>query len=97
MQCVKDIQTAIGGLTIDGICGVKTLSKLPVISKSKNSKHKIVKYLQKYLNVIGYDCGNPDGIFGNKSHSAVSNFQKTNSLVADGIVGANTWKKLLGM
>ena len=97
MQCVKDIQTAIGGLTIDGICGVKTLSKLPVISKSKNSKHKVVKYLQKYLNAIGYDCGNPDGIFGNKSHSAVSNFQKTNSLVADGIVGANTWKKLLGM
>lgn len=96
-QCVKDIQTAIGGLTIDGICGVKTLSKLPIISKSKNSKHKVVKYLQKYLNAIGYDCGNPDGIFGNKSLSAVSSFQKKNNLVPDGIVGQNTWKKLLGM
>lgn len=96
-QCVKDIQSAIGGLTVDGLCGEKTLSKLPVISKSKNSKHKIVKYLQKYLNAIGYDCGSPDGIFGNKSHNAVVNFQSNNKLVADGIVGKNTWKRLIGM
>ena len=96
-QCVKDIQSVIGGLTVDGMCGEKTLAKLPVVSKSKNSKHKVVKYLQKYLNTINYDCGNADGVFGNKSHNAVVKFQKNNGLVADGVVGKNTWKKLIGM
>lgn len=96
-QCVKDIQSAIGGLTVDGVCGEKTLSKLPVISKTKNSRHKIVKYLQKYLNAIGYNCGTPDGAFGNKSHNAIVNFQRNNGCVADGVIGKNTWKKLFGM
>ena len=96
-QCVKDIQSAIGGLTIDGLCGEKTLAKLPILSKSKNKKHKIVKYLQKYLNTIGFDCGTPDSDFGNKTHNAVINYQKSNGLIADGVVGKNTWKKLIGM
>ena len=96
-QCVKDIQSAIGGLTIDGLCGEKTLAKLPILSKSKNKKHKIVKYLQKYLNTIGFDCGTPDSDFGNKTHNAVISYQKSNGLIADGVVGKNTWKKLIGM
>lgn len=96
-QCVKDIQITLGGLTVDGLCGSKTLSKLPTISKTKNSKHKIVKYVQKYLNAIGYNCGTADGIFGAKSHNATVAYQKANGLSADGIIGKNTWKKLIGM
>ena len=96
-QCVKDIQSALGGLTVDGMCGEKTLAKLPTVSKTKNSKHKIVQYLQKYLNALGYDCGTPDSIFGTKSHNAVVAYQKNNGLTADGIVGKGTWKKLIGM
>jgi N-acetylmuramoyl-L-alanine amidase len=95
-QCVKDIQTTLGGLTVDGICGSKTLSKLPTISKNTNNKHAIVKYVQKYLNALGYNCGVADGIFGTKSHNAVLAFQKAKGLSADGIIGKNTWKKLFG-
>ena len=96
-QCVKDIQSALGGLTVDGLCGTKTLAKLPTISKTKNSKHKIVQYVQRYLNSLGYECGTADSIFGAKTHNAVALYQKRSGLIADGIIGKNTWKKLIGM
>lgn len=92
-QFIKDIQSAIGVMS-DGIVGSKTLGALITVSKSKNNKHKVVKPLQKYLNVIGYDCGTADGIFGNNTHKAVISFQTKYKLSADGIVGKNTWKKL---
>ena len=96
-QCVKDIQTALGGLAVDGLCGSKTLAKLPTISKTKNSKHKIVQYVQQYLNSLGYECGTADSIFGTKTHNSVALYQKRSGLIADGIIGKNTWKKLIGM
>ena len=96
-QCVKDIQTLLGGLVVDGLCGAKTLAKLPLISKKHNPKHKIVKPLQRYLNALGYDCGIADGIAGTKFHNAVVKFQKANGLKADGILGQNSYKKLIGM
>ncbi|HEY5368345.1 MAG TPA: peptidoglycan-binding protein [Hanamia sp.] len=46
--------------------------------------------LQTYLSTNGYDVGTPDGIFGNKTKSAVIAFQTANSLTPDGIVGAKT-------
>jgi GH25 family lysozyme M1 (1,4-beta-N-acetylmuramidase) len=96
-QCVKDIQTLLGGLVVDGLCGAKTLAKLPLISKKHNPKHKIVKPLQRYLNALGYDCGTADGIAGTKFHNAVVKFQKANGLTADGILGQNSYRKLIGM
>ena len=55
-----------------------------------------VKILQAMLNLRGYDCGKVDGIFGSKTEDAVRRYQKDNGLTADGIVGKNTWRKLLG-
>ena len=95
-QCVKDIQKTLGGLTVDGICGVKALAKLPTISKKTNNRHAIVKYVQKYLNAQNYNCGVEDGICGAKFDAAVKAFQKANGLEVDGIIGKNSWKKLLG-
>lgn len=93
---IKDVQSAIG-VKVDGIVGVKTLSALPLISKNKNTKHKVVKPLQKYLNIIGCSCGAVDGEFGEKTASAVKKFQQAKKLTVDGVVGQNTWKKLLGV
>lgn len=90
---IKKVQSAIG-VKVDGIVGNETLSALPIVSKTKNRKHKVVKYLQKYLNAKGYNCGIEDGVAGKKFHSAVKNFQKLNNLTSDGVVGKNTWKKL---
>ena len=54
-----------------------------------------VKALQSMLNVLGYDCGAVDGIFGNKTKAAVLAFQTAKGLVADGIVGPLTKAALL--
>ncbi|MBR1884124.1 MAG: peptidoglycan-binding protein, partial [Clostridia bacterium] len=38
-----------------------------------------------------------DGIFGNNTYNAVVNFQRNNGLAADGVVGCNTWTKLVSI
>ena len=52
-----------------------------------------VKKLQQTLNTKGYNLS-VDGIFGNKTQSAVKNFQQQNGLTVDGIVGNNTMTAL---
>lgn len=64
---------------------------MPVLKKG--SKSEDVKTLQKKLNAKGYKL-TVDGIFGDKTLSAVKDFQKKNGLAVDGIVGKNTWAKL---
>ena len=93
---VTDVQKTIG-VKVDGIPGTITLSKTPTISKKKNNKHPLVKYIQKYFNSIGINCGTPDGIAGFKFDTAVKNFQRKNSCVVDGEItaGGKTWRKLL--
>ena len=67
------------------------------LSVLKNgSKGDNVKALQILLNGLGYACGTADGIMGSKTVSAVKKFQAAKKLTQDGVVGANTWKKLLG-
>ena len=77
---------------------VKTVSvELPLLAKGH--KFSTVKGLQLLL--IGHDfsCGSygADGSFGSATDEAVRAFQKANGLTVDGIVGAATWSKLLGV
>ena len=53
-----------------------------------------VKLLQARLIELGYMAGIPSGSFGTTTQSAVKAFQKANSLTADGVAGAKTYKKL---
>lgn len=59
------------------------------------SKGEQVKTLQRLLNAMGYACGNVDGDFGSKTLAAVKAFQKAEGIDADGIVGRDTWSRLL--
>lgn len=52
---------------------------------------------QAALNIRGYDCGTPDGIFGPKTQAAVNRFKKDRSMEPDGIIDRETWRKLLGV
>lgn len=88
------------GLASDGIVGAntwallnRTLSPLPVLKEG--SRGSLVKYLQQTLTSALYYGGAADGIFGPATARAVRAFQSDNGLTADGIVGANTWAKLL--
>jgi len=59
------------------------------------SRGEDVKVLQKVLYELGYTgVGIADGIFGNNTDISVKQFQSKNNLIADGIVGRNTWSAL---
>lgn len=65
----------------------------------KGSSCEQVKTLQRILHAMGYDLGtlNPfDGSFGAKTDAAARAFQADNGLTVDGVVGQQTWDKLLG-
>lgn len=62
-----------------------------------NSQGTQVKVLQWLLNhTTDYTSGIVDGYFGTKTLAAVRQFQQANGLTVDGVVGKNTWTKLLG-
>lgn len=93
---VRDVQKATGA-KVDGIAGKETLSKTVTVSRRKNSRHAVVKPIQRYLNALGFNCGVVDGIAGKLFDNAVKAFQKANGCVCDGEITARnkTWKKLL--
>ena len=80
---------------VDGIAGLNTLKGCPTLKYG--SRGNITKLLQEKLVSLGYNTNGIDGIFGNGTKNAVIKYQKSKGLSADGIVGRNTWKKLLGL
>jgi tetratricopeptide (TPR) repeat protein len=55
-----------------------------------------VQKLQEALGALGYDIGTPDGKFGDGTRKAVAAFQKKNGLKADGVVGPQTFRTIVG-
>lgn len=62
----------------------------------KGSKGSAVQELQRELIELGYDLSpwGADGDFGNKTRSAVIQFQTEHGLEIDGVVGPMTWAAL---
>lgn len=52
-----------------------------------------VSLLQDALNKLGYNSGNVDGIFGDKTYAALTRFQSDKGIGVDGIVGPETREK----
>lgn len=52
--------------------------------------------IQSRLNSLGYEAGSVDGDFGSRTTAAVISFQQDRGLEDDGIVGAQTYRALLG-
>lgn len=61
---------------------------------STGTQVKVLQYLLNYT--TDFTCGRVDGIFGTQTLTAVRQYQEANGLTVDGVVGKNTWKKLLG-
>ena len=80
---------------VDGIAGPNTLRGCPLLKIG--ARGNITKLLQEKLTSLGYGTNGVDGIFGNGTKNAVVKYQKSKRLSADGIVGQNTWRKLLNL
>ena len=80
---------------VDGIAGSNTLNGCPTLRKG--AAGNITKLLQEKLVSLGYNTNGVDGIFGPATDNVVRLFQKSNGLIVDGIVGKNTWRKILNI
>ena len=78
-------------LNADGIFG--NLTKNACVTVKKGASGNITYILQAILYCKGYNIA-VDGIFGTNTENAIKNYQKTNSLIVDGICGKNTFSKL---
>lgn len=47
------------------------------------------------MQTLGFDTGGLDGVFGNKTRTAVITYQGNNGLSQDGKIGNITWNSLM--
>lgn len=73
---------------------IVSVSALAYEELAKGSKGEAVAALQTRLNELNYDAGIADGIYGNGTAAAVSEFQKKNYLEATGIADVETQEVL---
>ncbi|MEB3179664.1 MAG: N-acetylmuramoyl-L-alanine amidase [Nostocaceae cyanobacterium] len=86
---------AIVGLQTTGVAGPTTWSAINQILAKRilrpnHAGGPVVRYLQHRVGVT------TDGVYGPNTQAAVIRFQRLNRLAADGIVGFQTWKVLIG-
>lgn len=87
-------------LLVDGVIGEDTWGELVEAGYSLGDRLLYLRYpydrgddvraLQAALNVLGFDVGREDGIFGQRTDRAVRQFQRNVGLPPDGIVGSTT-------
>jgi N-acetylmuramoyl-L-alanine amidase len=87
-------------LVVDGLVGEDTWLELVEASHTLGDRVLYfrlpsyrgddVRALQGWLNLLGFDAGREDGIFGERTDRAVREFQRNVGLAADGIVGSTT-------
>jgi N-acetylmuramoyl-L-alanine amidase len=88
------------GLLVDGLVGQDTWEELVeagyalgdrvLYLRSPSVRGDDVRALQRRLNLLGFDPGREDGIFGDQTGRAVHDFQLNVGLRPDGIVGSTT-------
>ena len=73
------------------------LSFLPTLSRGSTGRSVVVA--QGILIALGYSCGpdGADGDLGYNSWNAVCRFQRDHGLTVDGVIGQQTWAKMMGV
>ena len=98
------------GITGDGAVGGETraaISRLggdggleglldpgAAVLRPGEARGEMVRLLQEWLEIAGYDPGPADGVYGDMTADAVSDFQTAAGLTVDGKVGPNTRRAL---
>lgn len=85
------------GLAVDGVFGAKSKKAAKKCSVAYGASGSFTRLVQGLLYCHGYDPNGFDGTFGTGTKAAVRTFQNAKSLSVDGVVGANTWAKLLSI
>lgn len=96
---IRDVQRVTGSV-VDGIPGAETIGNTETLStESGLDQHILVYLVQKRLTQLGYAVGGTDGIYGEQTKTAVTEYQEDNDCTADGEItkACKTWRKLLGM
>jgi peptidoglycan hydrolase-like protein with peptidoglycan-binding domain len=73
--------------------GVQPSLELPLIKKG--SKGDLVVWAQEHLIAAGQSDLPVTGIFASRTQAAVAAFQQQKGVLADGMIGTDTWHKLL--
>ena len=76
-----------------GATSAITAGNLPILQIEDSGSS--VEQLQARLTELNFYSGPLDGIFGPQTEQAVQNFQRQSGLSVDGVVGPETWQKLL--
>jgi membrane-bound lytic murein transglycosylase B len=71
------------GRLADEIAGAAPLQQPPPADAARLARDD-VEALQRHLATLGYDVGPADGIFGPATRAALSQFQRSRNLIADG-------------
>jgi N-acetylmuramoyl-L-alanine amidase len=92
------------GLRVDGICGPQTWSALVesgyrlgdrlLYRRSPMLRGDDVLDLQRRLNALGFDSGKEDGILGDDTTRALTEFQRNLGLATDGVCGPTSLAQL---
>lgn len=87
-------------LRVDGLVGVDTWNELVEAGFTMGDRALYLRYpflrgddvraLQAHLNLLGFDAGREDGIFGERTGRAVLEFQRNVGMSGDGIAGRTT-------
>jgi N-acetylmuramoyl-L-alanine amidase len=93
------------GLRVDGVCGRQTWAALVeagyclgdrlLYRRTPMLRGDDVAELQRRLATLGFDAGRVDGIFGDDTAHALTDFQRNAGLTVDGILGRTTVAELL--
>jgi N-acetylmuramoyl-L-alanine amidase len=103
-EAVRRLQQ-LRGLLVDGIVGPDTLKSLQEAGQKLGKRYLYpsvnhpftgddVEELQKRLADMGFDVGKCDGIFGERTETALREFQHNCGLVNDGCCGPMTLRQL---
>lgn len=95
---IKELQSILNAkgakLTVDGIAGNNTLEACKKYTIRRGDRGILTKWVQQRLNSLGFNCGDADGIAGQKTMSAIAAFQKANGL-GQGYLGGTDWDCLI--
>ena len=66
----------------------------PILKRGDQNQYVLA--WQTFLNQKGYDCGKPDGIFGDRTEKAVIKWQQDHGMES-GYIGPQTWETVGGV